>query len=1105
MPKRGNRINFSKKTIEECAKRVGFICSNPDCRNFTIGPSSTRKSGVNNIGKASHICAAAPGGPRFDKNLSDKQIESLDNCIWLCQSCGTLIDNDPGHYTVEILNKWKLDAEKKAEEFIASNRLFSSFLKDKSKISSLKSFLDDLLAKGNYDSFIRFYSWIANDPAFQNNPIVLLEKLKFDFQCRLSDVKNDALLLAKTKNEVLCNEGLESAVSFFNCEACQELIKYANNEKLSNLASFVSLNKIEDVAGASNNPIFSTLRTDLKLKEILFKAATVANTELNYQLKYSKGFENCFEGEVFFRLIVSACRILLKCLPSPLKESGDNNDLRYLLDHLREISYLDVHFQKNIYKAICMLSMKNEKQWYHIFENITELSKQDADICGILYSTMPKEMIAAIEPNKICFGNFGIYHFDVIQRYLRSVSSQNAVSFLNTYHQLFTEYPILILYYLDLKPVLDGDRQDYILLLNERYRGDVRAPMYIAIKDFLLFKKERKKASLDDLNAIFEYSLKTSSLIEVALIASVFHDSEDYLRLLELSNRFPDLPEFQILVGKFLLDSSDNSTIRKAKAILLKEEEFVFAQNDDDLRFSYYECLVRICLKLKDYENLRQYSSKAFEISKNTKMGELAVQAQLEINDIKLDAIDEEMAKVSNNSSCIYALASLYSSNNRFEEAKNLLLRSYLLDTKNYSALSDLFCGLLTGNLPTSDPSDSRPLSVIFLSFGGSARQVALLPKYFLNGPTTRQLFGADIFSVEDHSELLFFKKGDDILIDNKKWHVEKISSIWEFIRASSAIILEKLGTVKSFEIGEKGHELDPLIEALKQYPSATNEIFEKYHESNTGFPLSSMRSITGRSVIKVLEELFFNPSFARKTYDYKFLNRNQKLFLAADTLFLLAYIGVNPSDLPTGCFIPAITKRVMRLDAQREIQMDEMGKSPGSLILKDNKPFILKRTAEQRREERRILNGLINLLDQVPVISCAKALDDQSNHVPQLFLENPEYALEKDALANAFEGSLVSEDKFMLSCCLSLKINLIGIISFICEMNISPIRKLEFLEKLSDTNLCLYCSQRIFSDIRSEAIGSSDESSELREAFKSFVLGNWKKMDEKEKIGICK
>jgi len=68
-----NRDDFTERTKRLVAGRVGYRCSFPDCPNVTIGPSMENTKKVSKIGVAAHICAAAPGGPRFDARTSKKE------------------------------------------------------------------------------------------------------------------------------------------------------------------------------------------------------------------------------------------------------------------------------------------------------------------------------------------------------------------------------------------------------------------------------------------------------------------------------------------------------------------------------------------------------------------------------------------------------------------------------------------------------------------------------------------------------------------------------------------------------------------------------------------------------------------------------------------------------------------------------------------------------------------------------------------------------------------------------------------------------------------------------------------------------------------------
>lgn len=107
--------DFSEQVKRALANRVGHRCSNPDCRALTSGPQDDPAKSVN-VGVAAHIAAASPGGPRYDPEMLPEERSASANGIWLCQNHAKLIDNDPLRFTLEILLKWKADAEAEARD-----------------------------------------------------------------------------------------------------------------------------------------------------------------------------------------------------------------------------------------------------------------------------------------------------------------------------------------------------------------------------------------------------------------------------------------------------------------------------------------------------------------------------------------------------------------------------------------------------------------------------------------------------------------------------------------------------------------------------------------------------------------------------------------------------------------------------------------------------------------------------------------------------------------------------------------------------------------------------------------------------------------------------
>jgi hypothetical protein len=66
---------------------------------------------VTNTGVAAHICAASPGGARYDPEMTPEERSDIKNAIWLCQSDAKLIDDDELSFPATLLHEWKSTAE----------------------------------------------------------------------------------------------------------------------------------------------------------------------------------------------------------------------------------------------------------------------------------------------------------------------------------------------------------------------------------------------------------------------------------------------------------------------------------------------------------------------------------------------------------------------------------------------------------------------------------------------------------------------------------------------------------------------------------------------------------------------------------------------------------------------------------------------------------------------------------------------------------------------------------------------------------------------------------------------------------------------------------
>lgn len=103
---------FTKDIVETLAKKSAYICNNPSCHCLTIGPSLVDDAIKLKIGEGAHIIGDKKGAARHIDG--DNNRNEIENGIWLCSSCHSMIDKHKGKdFPASRLSKWKDDFEKK--------------------------------------------------------------------------------------------------------------------------------------------------------------------------------------------------------------------------------------------------------------------------------------------------------------------------------------------------------------------------------------------------------------------------------------------------------------------------------------------------------------------------------------------------------------------------------------------------------------------------------------------------------------------------------------------------------------------------------------------------------------------------------------------------------------------------------------------------------------------------------------------------------------------------------------------------------------------------------------------------------------------------------
>ncbi|MEX2120080.1 MAG: hypothetical protein WD847_10845 [Pirellulales bacterium] len=105
------RDEFPESVKRVVAERAAYICTNPECREPTVGPHSDPSKSLKTA-KACHITAAAAGGPRYDVKQSTQHRRGIQNAIWLCSKCSDIIDKDEAAFPRGLLLQWRAAHER---------------------------------------------------------------------------------------------------------------------------------------------------------------------------------------------------------------------------------------------------------------------------------------------------------------------------------------------------------------------------------------------------------------------------------------------------------------------------------------------------------------------------------------------------------------------------------------------------------------------------------------------------------------------------------------------------------------------------------------------------------------------------------------------------------------------------------------------------------------------------------------------------------------------------------------------------------------------------------------------------------------------------------
>lgn len=125
-------MTIKRSTLKTLWAASGNQCGHPDCEEKV---ADTELEIV--IGEICHIRAQSEGGPRYDPNLGEDEVDAYSNLILLCPTHHTYVDKNPEEYPIEELERWKeLQEDQESTDSDISDELLTELQLTDSKLAT---------------------------------------------------------------------------------------------------------------------------------------------------------------------------------------------------------------------------------------------------------------------------------------------------------------------------------------------------------------------------------------------------------------------------------------------------------------------------------------------------------------------------------------------------------------------------------------------------------------------------------------------------------------------------------------------------------------------------------------------------------------------------------------------------------------------------------------------------------------------------------------------------------------------------------------------------------------------------------------------------------
>lgn len=1046
---RTNRDDFSTSTKDKAAKRSAYRCA--FCGKPTIGPSFENNEAVSNTGVAAHICAAAPGGKRYDPNMTPEQRKSIDNCVWMCQTHAHLIDTDEVKYSVAVLKDMKQKAELAAAESNADIEFFKKYYESKNDDSvGLESLLNQMIADGSFDllrNTLECYSSTIS-PVFDE--IVCRYRIIYDMFCSNDTTSSHIVQYKSLPIKSGADKLIELFITFNYNDGIKILLEYCSDDDLKTLAELLINNELEKKVICSSASEFH-FECPKGKEELLNKyIICVAKQKGIYSLMNEKGERAslCF-GDQYFQLVYSAFSLAGKIIHNDISfdSNPEDADYNYLTQRKKIIKQLNLDAQSFIWETLLQYVFLTPKEFNQLVSEIPVFIKEEFKIERTIWMFKVKNSIETINVDDLLDFSKKHHNYFVLVRYLWGIDDASRYEFIEEHKYLLKEDSHFIQLYAK-KPAANMTYET--LLKYEKYYSD----------NFLYQCLCYDYADLAEKEHHFSWIVENKSNLpaeELFYYLEILSKESRYDLLLEM-NQKPIASDARLFIANQLAASLDTSNLLEARKIY--EHLIENGCNQKTLHYNYAVLII----KSGKFEDAKRHFQKEYDLYKDAPSLHGMLKLRYETNSVVDDAY-LSAAKCVTTPDFQYLVAASYVQLQEKEEAKVHYLRTLLLD-ENSKCIGMLFSLNLDSDF--ADATDIRIGTVCTLASDCKTIKIAIHDAKVLNGILPNNFANCIHLSSNDSSisSLLYAKVGDTVQFESDVYNVEEISSLWKYLSGFSfSKIIDDEKTIKIQ--GEKPEDaFDKIKSIMLDSRKELDATLEECNNLEISLPVSAFANQIRKSCLEACEFLALGNS--KKIFNNMTCipySKENIYVLSFDSIVLLAMSGMlhRISALPN--FIcPVQVKN--QIDSEITELLHDLGSksSKGSLILVDGNPRMAQPSDEVKRNRYKYL---IELRTFVNSKSADTAYDFTSDEVmfDELF-SNSNTLIESGTLGlaqNTKKSILVTDNQFLYSVANTVGLNNVGLCDLIIQLTDNFADLLEAVKELQKLNFNNYFPLFVF------------------------------------------